>query len=271
MNATRTPATLLASALALGLAACATSPTGRKQLALVPDAQIEEMGRQSFAELKQKEKISGDAATTEYVSCVARSITNALPEKKDWEVVLFAKPEVNAFAVPGAKIGVYEGLLKAAKTPSQLAAVLGHEVAHVLASHGQERVSEQLAAQGGLGVLGAILGSKTDNRRKILLGALGLGAQVGYLLPHSRKQESEADILGLEYMAKAGFDPRESVELWKNMAAAGGGQPPEFLSTHPSHGTRIENLTARIPEVMPLYEAAKNKPACRPGQRIGKL
>lgn len=262
MRAFRFAASLSAPLLLLSFFSCATSPTGRKQLALVPEAQIEEMGKQSFAEMKQKEKVSGDAATTEYVSCVARSITSALPGKKDWEVVLFAKPEVNAFALPGAKIGVYEGLLKAAKTPSQLAAVLGHEVAHVLASHGQERVSEQLAAQGGLGVLGAILGAKTDKRRQILLAALGLGAQVGYLLPHSRKQESEADVLGLEYMAKAGFDPRESVELWKNMAAAGG-QPPEFMSTHPSHGTRIENLTQAIPQVMPLYEAAKNKPDCR--------
>lgn len=261
---------LIILTLLLGIAACSTSPTGRKQLALVPDAQLEEMGKQSFEELKQREPISKDTATTEYVSCVARAITTTLPEKREWEVVTFAKPEVNAFALPGAKIGVFEGLLKAAQNQHQLAAVLGHEVAHVLAKHGQERVSEQLAAQGGLGVLGAILGAKGDKRRGLLLAALGLGAQVGVLLPHSRKQESEGDVLGLEYMAKAGFDPRESVALWENMAKAGGGQPPEFMSTHPSHGTRIETLRARIPEVLPFYEAHKNKPICRPAERLGQ-
>lgn len=241
---------------------CQTSPTGRKQLKLVPDAQIEQMGAQAFTELKQKEPASSSAAATAYVKCIAGAITAALPEKQEWEVVLFAKKEVNAFALPGGKIGVFEGILPVAKSAHQLAAVLGHEVAHVLAKHGQERVSEQLAAQGGVGLLSAILGNKADSRRNILLSAIGLGAQFGVLLPHSRAQESEADVMGLEFMAKAGFDPRESTELWKNMAAAGGGQPPEFMSTHPSHETRIGNLAANIPKNMPVFEAVAKKPAC---------
>lgn len=253
---------LLALASATGLSACQTSPTGRKQLALVPEAQMESMGVQAFAELKEKEAVSGNAADTAYVRCVAKAITAALPEKKEWEVVLFAKKDVNAFALPGGKIGVYEGILPVAATPHQLAAVLGHEVAHVTANHGQERVSEQLAAQGGIGLLSAILGSKTDKRRNVLLSAIGLGAQYGVLLPHSRGQESEADVVGLEYMAKAGFDPRESTQLWRNMAAAGGGQPPEFMSTHPSHETRIQTLSENIPKTLPLYQAVANKPGC---------
>jgi predicted Zn-dependent protease len=247
--------------LSLVLVACQTSPTGRRQLALIPDAQVEKMGVDGFAELKKQEKISTDANATRYVICVSGAITRALPDQRQWEVVLFDKADVNAFALPGGKIGVYTGLLKVAKNQNQLAAVLGHEVAHVIAEHGKERVSEQLAANGGLQVLAAVMGNKGDNRRALLLSALGLGAQFGFLLPHSRAQESEADIMGLEYMAKAGFDPAQSVELWKNMAAAGGSGPPEFASTHPSHDTRIENLGAGIPRVMPLYEAAA-KPQC---------
>jgi predicted Zn-dependent protease len=241
---------------------CSRSPTGRKQLALVPEAQIEQMGQQAYSELKQTEKISSDSALTAYVKCVAERITAALPEKGNWEVTLFEKNEVNAFALPGGKIGVYTGILPVTKTQHQLAAVLGHEVAHVLAKHGQERVSEQLAAQGGLQALALILCNKGDSRRALLLSALGLGAQVGILLPHSRAQESEADVLGLEYMAKAGFDPRQSTELWRNMAKAGGGGPPEFLSTHPSHDTRIQNLEAGIPKVLPLFEGVSSKPRC---------
>lgn len=249
-------------AIATLLSSCSRSPTGRKQLTLVPEAQLSQMGQQAFDELKAKEKISSDQAMTGYVRCVADRVTSVLPEKSAWEVVLFDKDEVNAFALPGGKIGVYSGLLKAAKNQHQLAAVLGHEVAHVTAHHGQERVSEQLAAQGGLQALALILGNKEDSRRGLLLGALGLGAQFGVLLPHSRDQESEADIVGLEYMAKAGFDPRQSTELWKNMAAAGGAGPPEFMSTHPSHDTRIENLSAGIPKVMPMFEGVGNKPQC---------
>ena len=151
-----------------------------------------------------------------------------------------------------------------ARNQDQLATVLGHEVAHVLAEHGNERVSTAFAAQAGVDLVGKISGSATPTQQQ-LLGLLGLGAQVGVLLPFSRAQESEADSLGLDLMARAGFDPRESIQLWKNMSDAGGGQPPEFLSTHPSHGTRIEDLTARMPDARVLSEQARaqgRRPAC---------
>lgn len=252
----------LGSFLFLLLAACQTSPTGRKQLAFVSTSQMNEMGTQAFAEMKAKQPIEASSAENRYVRCVANGITAVLPEKREWEVVLFKDDSANAFALPGGKIGVHTGLLKVAKNQDQLATVIGHEIAHVLAEHGKERVSEQMAAQGGLSILGSVIGNPQDPRYNLLMGALGLGAQFGVLLPHSRDQESEADILGLEFMAKAGFDPRQSVELWKNMAAAGGGQPPEFLSTHPSHGTRIKNLERGIPSALEQKEKSGKEPRC---------
>lgn len=244
------------------LAACQTSPTGRKQLALISDSQMNEMGTQAFAEMKAKQPIESNAAENRYVRCVSNSITNVLPEKGQWEVVVFKDDSANAFALPGGKIGVHTGLLKVAKNQDQLATVIGHEVAHVLAEHGKERVSEQMAAQGGLSILGSVIGNPQDPRHGLLMGALGLGAQFGVLLPHSRNQESEADIMGLDFMAKAGFDPRQSIDLWKNMGAAGGGQPPEFLSTHPSHGTRIKNLEEGMPSALEQREKSGKKPSC---------
>lgn len=248
---------------ALVLTACQTSPTGRKQLALVPDSQMDQMGNQAFNELKAKQPIESDSAMNSYVKCVADAITAVLPEKRSWEVVVFKDNSPNAFALPGGKIGVHTGMLPVAKTASQLGAVLGHEVGHVLAGHSKERVSEQVVTQGGIELLGGILASKDDPRKGVLLGALGLGAQFGIALPHSRTQESEADVIGLDLMAKAGFDPHESVSLWKNMEEAEGGQPPEFLSTHPSHGTRIGNLQAHMPEALATYKKAAARPSCR--------
>jgi predicted Zn-dependent protease len=245
------------------LFSCQTSPTGRKQLALVSDAQVEQMGEQAFAEMKKSDPIDQDPKVNRYVDCIAGKITGALPEKRSWEVVVFQKDEANAFALPGGKIGVYSGLLKVAKTQGQVAAVLGHEVGHVLAEHPKERVSEQLAAQGGLTVLEAIMGNPQDTRHKLLLAALGLGAEVGVLLPHSRRQESEADLIGLDLMAKAGFDPKQALELWKNMEAEGGPQPPAFLSDHPSHGARIENLNQHMGEALELYQKSPKDANCR--------
>lgn len=242
---------------------CQTSPTGRKQLALVSDGQMEEMGSQAFSEMKTKIPVEKGERENQYVKCVANAITNALPDRRSWEVVVFRDDSANAFALPGGKIGVHSGLLKVAKNQDQLATVIGHEIAHVLAEHSKERVSEQLAAQGGLSILGAVLGNREDPRHALLMGALGLGAQFGVLLPHSRRQESEADIIGLEFMAKAGFDPAQSVELWKNMAATGGGQPPEFLSTHPSHETRIADLQAGIPKAQDALSKSGKKADCQ--------
>lgn len=269
----RVPARIGAPALALALAACATSPLGRSQLMLVSDARMAEMGVAAFDQLKSEQKVSTNARTNAYVRCVADAITSALPSGRDvppsWEVVVFEDPTANAFALPGGKIGVNTGLLPVARNQDQLATVIGHEVAHVIARHGAERVSQSAAAQlAESGVAAAGIVDPATTTGKLALGALGLGVQYGVLMPYSRTQESEADLLGLDYMARAGFDPRQSVELWKNMAqAGGGGQPPEFLSTHPSHETRIRDLEQRIPEAEKLEQqarAAGRRPSCTP-------
>jgi len=239
------------------LVACATSPLGRKQLVFFPDEQLDEMGVAAYAQAKQETPPSTDAVENRYVTCVAKAVTAAVEKgPKEWEVTVFNKDEVNAFALPGGKIGVYTGLLKVARNQDQLATVIGHEVAHVLAKHGNERVSTAYATQTGLQLVEALAGSATQDKSN-LMALLGLGAQVGVILPFSRIQESEADLLGLDLMAKAGFDPRASVDLWKNMMAASGNGGPAFLSTHPASSTRITDLEKRMPKAMPLYEQAR--------------
>ena len=235
--------------------ACATSPLGRRQLKLVSDEQMTQMGVTAFTDLKKKTPESKDAKTSAYVSCVARNVTAVMGGT--WEVRTFDDKAINAFALPGGKIGVFTGLLKAAQTQDQLAAVIGHEVAHVIAGHSAERVSESMAAELGLTVVQASTGIDTQ--------MLGIATNVFFLLPNSRAHESEADLLGLDYMAKAGFDPRAAVTLWQNMGKAGGDKPPELLSTHPSDTTRIARLNERMPIALPLYEQARaqgRKPAC---------
>ncbi len=244
--------------------ACATSPRGRKQLVLLPAGQMNSMGAQAFDDLKRQTPIERDPATNAYVQCVAKPLTEqvtSISPRDGWEIVVFKDETANAFALPGGKIGVHTGLMTVARTPAQLAAVIGHEIGHVIAQHGNERVSETAVAQLGLAGVGLAMNEKNENYN-LIMGALGLGAQFGLLLPHSRTQESEADLIGLDLMAKAGFDPSEAVTLWQNMSGAGGGQPPEFLSTHPSHGTRIASLRKAVPNATPIYEAAPAKPRC---------
>ncbi len=257
-------ALLIASVAA---SSCATSPTGRKQLMLVGDSTMNEQGAAAFAEMKAKIPTEQNPALNEYVRCITMPLTRQVGDQlevKNWEVVVFKDDTANAFALPGGKIGVHTGILKVAKTDGQLAAVLGHEVGHVIARHGAERVSQAITAQGLM--IGAGVAMKDNPNAGLLLGALGVGAQFGVLMPFGRKQESESDVIGLDLMAKAGFDPRESVELWKNMAAAGGPNPPQWLSTHPSHETRQRDLNARMPEAMGHYQDAQakgRKPVCR--------
>ncbi|MGZ3650718.1 MAG: M48 family metallopeptidase [Bdellovibrionota bacterium] len=246
----------------LWLSACQTSPTGRHQLMLTSDSQMEDMGKQAFDEMKQKEKIDHDPKVNTYVSCVAKAVTDVIEPKQSWEVVVFDDPQVNAFALPGGKIGVYSGLLKVAKNQDQLATVIGHETGHVVAQHGRERTSEQLIAEGGLAAAGGVLGNQQDPKHQALMAALGVGAQVGVLLPFSRAQESEADIIGLDTMARAGFRPAEAVALWHNMEASAGGGPPAFLSDHPSDENRIKALQAKLPEAEKLAAANGRAPKC---------
>jgi predicted Zn-dependent protease len=259
---------------AVAFVACATSPTGRSQLILVPEAQMNAMGAQAFQELKSQTPTDSNPMLDTYVKCVALPITEIAKRSldvKQWEIVVFKDETPNAFALPGGKIGVHTGILRVAKTPDQLATVLGHEVGHVIAKHGAERVSHGLVAQGGIVAADAFLkGQSSPAAHQAILAGLGLGVQVGVLLPYGRTQESEADVIGLDLMAHAGFDPRQSVELWMNMIAASGGKaPPQWLSTHPASENRIKSLQSRMEEAMATYRQARHSgkaPACqRPG------
>jgi predicted Zn-dependent protease len=250
------------------LSGCATSPTGRSQLMMVSEESMASMGATAFAQMRADQPINHDGKTNDYVTCVANAITRQLPTEYaglDWEVVVFDDENANAFALPGGKIGVYTGMLEVAENQAQLATVMGHEVAHVVARHGAERFSQQLAAAGASTAAAVAVGSNASTTEQAAIIALGIGITYGILMPYSRTQESEADQLGLDYMAAAGFDPTQSVNLWRNMSAAGGSQPPEFLSTHPSHDTRIRNLQdwmGRAQREQGLAHAAGRSPAC---------
>ncbi|PKG55054.1 M48 family metallopeptidase [Shewanella sp. GutDb-MelDb] len=248
---------LIVSALLL-ISGCAThhSPTGRNQTLLFSAQEMSQLGDSSFVELKKTEKISDDIQLNRFVDCVAARITRALPEQgQRWEVIVFDSKQVNAFALPGRHIGVYTGLLNVAINEDQLATVISHEVAHVLANHSNEQVSR--AKMTGIGMQFADLALDVGgvSNQEGYMAALDLGIQVGYMLPYGREQESEADIMGVQLMASAGFNPAESVALWRNMAKAGGEQGPELLSTHPSYGQRIESLQEMQAKAQHLYEA----------------
>jgi len=241
---------------------CSTSPLGRRQFTMMPADQMDQMGIQAFKNQKKNLPISNDPAANRLVRCVSNALTRQV--KGRWEVVVFKEDSPNAFALPGGKIGVHTGLLKVAQNQHQLAAVIGHEIAHVLAQHSNERISQQYAVQSGLQLTQALAGVTTGTG-KALMGLLGVGAQYGILMPYGRSQESEADLLGLDLMANAGFDPRESVNLWVNMGKASRGKTPEFLSTHPSHGTRIEDLKKRMPSALRKWNRARaqgKRPQC---------
>jgi predicted Zn-dependent protease len=255
----------IALLLASFVVACATSPLGRRQLKLVSDSEVSQMGINSFTELKQKTPATKDSKEAAYVQCVAGAITRVIPQMQwdvtippSWEVVTFESKDVNAFALPGGKIGVYTGLLAVATTQDQLAAVIGHEVSHVLAGHSAERVSSDAVGQVGTAVASAFTGIDT--------GTLSMATKTLFLLPYSRAHESEADLLGMDLMSKAGFDPAQAIALWQNMSAqADGKAPPQLLSTHPSNTTRIHDLQQRLPQDQAVYQQVKNsglKPNC---------
>jgi Putative Zn-dependent protease, contains TPR repeats len=249
----------LALAASTLISACSTSPTGRKQFVLLPDSKLNEMGVASFNQMKEEIPATQNEETSRSVQCIADRIIAVLPDQyrnQEWEVRVFESDQVNAFALPGNKIGVYTGLLNVAQNQSQLAAVMGHEVGHVLARHGNERVSTQLATSQALAIGYQVSGEDTPEKKAIFQG-LGIGAQVGIILPFSRTHESEADLIGLQLMAKAGFDPRESVSLWQNMSKAGSSKTPELLSTHPSNNTRINDLNTAMSGPLNVYNDLK--------------
>ncbi len=236
----RTPLAL--TLLALLLAGCESSPMNRSQIVLYSESDMAAQGTEAYAQMRREIPISQDASATSYVNCVAERVVEALPLEQQtryvWEVTLFADSQVNAFALPGGKIGVYEGLLDVAINQHQLAAVMAHEVGHVLASHSNERASQATLRNVGFGVA-QLLGVSDST-----LQAWDLGTQLGLFLPFNRSQESEADVIGLTLMARGGFEPEESITLWENMAASAGARSPELLSTHPSPNTRISDLRA---------------------------
>lgn len=253
----------------MGLCACltavgclTTNDEGRKTLNFMSDSQMNQLGEQSYQEMKQGEPQSKNKAASDMMVTVGKRIAAASGVNYDWEFRLFASEEVNAFCLPGGKVGVYEGILPIAENEAGLAAIMGHEVAHATLKHGGERVSQGLVAQLGLTAAQVALG---DHRyREPLLAALGLGAQVGVLLPYSRLHESEADVKGLEYLAKAGYDPREAPKLWERMdRLSKGGRPPDFLATHPNPSKRAEALRAQLDKAMKLY-ASSGKHDSRP-------
>jgi predicted Zn-dependent protease len=238
-------------------AACAETPyTHRSQLMLISQAEENQLGVEAFQQVVTQEKVSHDPTLRKTVNRIGGRIANAAGRSDfQWEfVVLENDKTVNAFALPGGKVAVYTGMFPVAWTEGGLAAVMAHEVAHVLARHGGERLSQGLVAQiGAVGVQAGMAGSDPAVVRGVMT-AYGLGANVGVLLPYSRLQESEADRIGVLLMAKAGYDPREAVHLWERMAQQEDRpRPPEFLSTHPSPGHRINDLSRQMPNALAHY------------------
>lgn len=249
---------LIASLLVL--AGCYTVPeTGRKSLMIVSPGEEMKMGVAAFADIRAKEKVSTDVEANARVRRIGRRIAEAVGDAlpgAQWEFVVFEEAKtVNAFALPGGKVGVYTGLLELAESDDEVATVIGHEIAHVTARHGAERMSQGLVA----GVVGAgvVLGTEDSKYRDIARVLYGVGA-TGATLAFSRGNESEADYIGLRYAAKAGYDPNAAITFWQKMAKAKDGkQPWKWISTHPPDAERIADLQKWMPEVMPLYEQAK--------------
>lgn len=249
------------------LLACQTNPyTHRSQLILLDEETELALGTQGFQEILAKESLSTDPAEYEPVERIGRAIA-AVANRPDyrWEFVTIKNDKVvNAFALPGGKVAVYTGIFPVADNEAGLAMILGHEVMHALARHGAERISQGIAANLGSVLLGAALsGRKYEQYKEGALAAYGIAANLAVLLPFSRDHESEADRHGMILAAKAGYDPREAPEVWKRMKVMSGSSTPEFLSTHPSHETRIENLTALIPQAMSHYEKSRKQPSAK--------
>jgi predicted Zn-dependent protease len=255
---------LTSVSLTMTLLSCATAPeTGRRQLLLVSPVEEAQLGLQAFQQLKQQKPVvtkGKDAAMLQQVGGRISQVA-PLPDAR-WEFVLFKDQSPNAFALPGGKVGVNTGILPITKDEAGLATVIGHEIAHAVARHGAERMSQGMLVQLGGAGLSAALGSNPGATGDLVIQAYGLGSQLGVMLPYSRIQELEADELGLLYMARAGYDPREAIGFWTRFAAYNakrGGAPPEFLSTHPLDQRRIEALERAMPRAVAEYERARSR------------
>lgn len=253
----RIPVAVVAACV-LWLTGCYTVPETGRQAIILPLFDDVQMGAQAFAEIRAKEKISTDRAVNERIQRIGRRIAEAVGDRMpgaQWEFVVFDAPQtVNAFALPGGKVGVYTGLIDLASSDDEIAFVMGHEIAHVTSRHGAQRATAMVGAAAG----GLLLDVVTQDRKNhdLALAVYGIGA-AGATLAYSRSHESEADFVGLRFLAYAGYDPRASVSFWQKMAAQEkrGARMPELLSTHPSDERRIAALQAEVPNVLPIYEA----------------
>jgi predicted Zn-dependent protease len=255
--------------LAVVIVGCTTVPlTNRRQLSLIPDSQLISMSVDSYNQVLRESKLSADREMVATVRRVGRDLATAAEKylttygyptaQYKWEFnVIEDDSQANAWAMPGGKVAVYTGIFPYTRDENGLAVVMGHEIAHALANHGNERMSEQLLYQMGGVALSVALEDQPEETQNLFMTSYGAGTQLGLILPHSRKHEAEADRIGLTIMAMAGYDPREAVPFWQRMNAASGSRTLEFLSTHPAPDTRIENIRSYLPEAMVHYRPAQ--------------
>jgi predicted Zn-dependent protease len=256
---------LRATALSLGLivlaAGCLNAPvSNRKQFVAIPEQEEIKLGTEAWADVKSREQPTQNAHYADLVAQVGRRIA-AVSGRPDyqWEFQVFESEEANAFALPGGKVAVYEGILPICENEAGLAVVMSHEIAHVLARHGGERMSQEAAAKVGGGLLGKAMSKQPAGQQERWLGAYGAASKYGVLLPYSRTHECEADSIGLTLMAQAGYDPSEAPKFWERFAQMSGPKPPEFLSTHPSDEHRAAELRGLLPRAMAIYQASPDK------------
>lgn len=249
------------------LTTCGVVPiSGRRQLNLVPESQIIAQSSLAYSEFVAAAPICRDTKATARVEAICKRITKAadtylrangaeqLASQMKWQYVLVSDRRANAFCMPGGKIAVFTGILKLCDSDDELATVISHEVSHAIARHSNERLSGEILRQLGGQILSAATGNQSSITRQVINQAYGLGSQVAFSLPYSRAHETEADKIGLVFMALAGYNPHAAVSFWQKMADASGGEPLQLLSTHPSHASRIKNIEAFLPKAMEYYK-----------------
>jgi predicted Zn-dependent protease len=270
-------------AFSLVVYSCSTVPlTGRKQLKLIPDNQINEMGNANYASfLKANPPVNPPTQKSVEVTAVGHRVSDAIEKYMNknglsdrikgyiWEFNTVSSQEVNAWCMPGGKVVIYTGILPLTKDDAGLAVVMGHEIAHAIADHGNERMSQQLVIEAAGVGLDVYMQQKPQHTRDIFMSAFGVGSQLG-VLAYSRQHELEADRLGLIFMAMAGYDPHRAISFWQEMANIGGAKPPEFMSTHPSDEHRINEIRKLMPEAMKYYEPNQSLPGMQQ-QNKGKI
>ncbi|HMQ11320.1 MAG TPA: M48 family metallopeptidase [Oligoflexia bacterium] len=249
--------------LSLFVSACVEIPeTGQKTLMLTTPAEEKQMGEQAYAEVMKKEKISKDPRLNGILKRVGNEIAQEAAQPDfNWEFNIIVSEQVNAWCMPGGKVAFYTGIFPYLKNEAGMATVMGHEVAHAVLRHAGQRISQQMKQQLGLGLLsGATSGLfKNPAAHDQIMNIFGAGSNVAFALPHSRESETEADVIGLKYMAKAGYDPEEALRFWQRFSQAGGQAPPEFLSTHPAGATRINTIKRLLPDAKKYYQQAEKK------------